>query len=82
MREIAEGGWDLIDQTNPWNLIQSDSYTFSTGKLSDTITGPFDGGFAKDQESSWMAIIDLVQSCELQLDPLPDLQGDFNKATD
>ena len=28
-----------------------------------------------------MAIIDLIQSCQLQLDPLPALEEEFNKAT-
>lgn len=29
-----------------------------------------------------MSIIDLVKSCELQLDPVPSLQKKFDKATD
>ena len=33
-------------------------------------------------ESNWMSIIDLIQGCDLQLNPLPSLQKDFNKMTD
>ena len=29
-----------------------------------------------------MTIIDLIQSCQLQLDPLPSLESSFNDATD
>ena len=29
-----------------------------------------------------MTIIDLIQSCQLQLDPIPTLETSFNSATD
>ena len=38
--------------------------------------------FSNVQESSWMTIIDLIQSCQLQLDPIPTLETSFNSATD
>lgn len=38
--------------------------------------------FSNVEESSWMTIIDLIQSCQLQLDPIPTLETSFNSATD
>ena len=34
------------------------------------------------EESNWMSMIDLIQRTELQLDPILDLQKDFDSATE
>ena len=81
----------MLDSANPLYLIQVGSQSESKNDAtSETNSGDqqanssapvtlFNSG---SDESSWMTLIDLVQSCELQLNPLADLNKNFDTATD
>ena len=77
--QLAAQSWDTVTST-ALSMIQIESEAeigLSSGTSSSLYVSSLDGA-----DSSWMSIIDLVKSSQLQLDPLPKLQEEFTKATD
>ena len=64
MEDLSEISWDFLEESNPWNLIQSDS---AIDALSDLrfVSMPELSSDMPKLESNWMSIIDLIQGCEL-----------------
>ena len=79
IEEMAQTSWDYLSQTGPWNFVQMNQPNLSAAQVHIVEYSP---AFSNTQESSWMTIIDLIQSCQLQLDPIPTLETSFNSATD
>ena len=79
VQDLAVSGWELIESSGRWtqNLLQQNSVS------SGQILAQLDIGVAEvNQESAWMTLIDLVKSCDLQLNPYADLRKKFNTQTD
>ena len=80
MSELAASTLDMLHKSGPWNLLQLDRHLNPhTGLI---LAQTFSQDHGKNQESSWMTIIDLVTSVELQLGPYVDLQKKFNEETE
>ena len=80
MSELAASTLDMLHKSGPWNLLQLDRHLNPhTGLM---LAQTFSQDQHKNQESSWMTIIDLVTSVDLQLGPYVDLQKKFNKETE
>ena len=79
LEEMAQTSWDYLSQSGPWSFVQLNQPHLNTAQVDIIEYSP---AFSNVQESSWMTIIDLIQSCQLQLNPIPTLETSFNSATD
>ena len=73
IEQMAHDSWDYLAQSSAWTFAQPElSVQAQNSAVLDVIE--YSPAFSNVEESSWMAIIDLIQSCQLQLDPIPTLE--------